>query len=362
MNNRYAGILSLFFLIFVLSCSNDDGDIYVIDNGAFGISPYKTNARATTDGINRAIGRAKSEGYYRVKLLPGDYLILCSGATGYDKGNGLIMPNNIVLDLTGVRLYVAPESGTAIRKLIRMDQVENVSILGGHLIGNKDEYKSPAYYAGSTGVEINCSRKITLQNVKMEKFTGSAIWIGYGFIAPNERRLNKNIRILDCDISDSWMQGISIIHASGVEIANNRIYNIGGVEPGCGIDIEPEADWTGSRPWKSWVEHVNIHHNRFKDTKAEGVCIVNYYSTDIEVADNVFENSAIIINREPKRIRLLRNQLIGRESYMVARSSEDVYMPLTGPNANKPQHLDRVLNCSKQTGYVKETDNFVKCD
>lgn len=366
-------ILSLMVLCLLISCSDDDDDktgsnkVYVVNNTAFGISSNRTNARQTTDGINKAIEQAKTEGYTNVRLTAGEYLIRCTGSDGYKDWNGLFMPNNITLDLTNVKLYVESNTST-ICKLIRIDQVENVTIKGGHLIGNKNEYASPAEkYSGSCAIDISCSRNITIDGTKMEQFTGSAIWIGYGFIAPNERRLNKNIKILNCDISESWMQGISIVHAADVEIAENKIYDIGGVEPGFGIDIEPEADWTGSHPWKSWVENVNIHHNEFKDIigyKGDkvGVCVVNNYSTDIEVADNTFENSAIIINRNPKRIRLVRNTLKGWESYMVARTSEDVYMPLEGPNKNNPQYPERVANCSTQTGFIKETDNYTKCD
>lgn len=357
------GYTFLFLLFLLISCSKDDNNkVYVINNVAFSISSNKSNARETTDGINNAIEQAKSEGYEHIKLTPGEYLIRCTGSSGYEDWNGIFMPNNITLDLTGVKLYI--ESNTAtICKLIRIDQVENVTIKGGHLIGNRKDYNSPAEkYSGSCAIDIAASRNITIDGTRMEQFTGSAMWIGYGFIAPNERRLNKNIKILNCEISDSWMQGISIVHASDVEIGNNKIYNIGGVEPGCGIDIEPEADWTGSHPWKSWVENVNIHHNEFKDTKAEGLCIVNDYSTDIEAADNVFDNSAIVINRNPKRIRLIRNTLKGWESYMVARTSQDVYMPLDGPNKNNMKYPERAINCSTQTGYIEETDNYTHCE
>lgn len=364
-------IIFIGLIIAFMACSKDspsdpnngnDKNVYVINNRNFGISSNKTNARKTTDGINQAITQAKEEGYTHIKLTPGKYLINCEGSDGYKDWNGLFMPNNITLDLTDVTLYV--ESTTVNTcKLIRIDQVENVTIKGGHLIGNKKDYKSPAEkYSGSTAIDISCSRNITIDGTIMEQFTGSAIWIGYGFIAPNERRLNKNIKILNCEIFDAWMQGISIIHAAEVEIAHNYIHDIGGVEPGCGIDIEPEADWTASRPWKSWVTDVSIHHNTFQDTRAEGLCIVNDYSTDIEAADNVFDNSAIIINRNPKRIRLIRNTLKGWESYMVARTSEDVYMPLTGSNKNNPEFKARVANCSTQTGFIKETDNYTYCD
>jgi len=357
----------LMLFLFIACSKDDDNNVYVINNTTFGISSDKSNARQTTDGINNAIEQAKVEGYTHVKLTPGEYLIRCTGPDGFQDWNGLFIPNNITLDLTDVKLYV--ESNNAQEsKLIRIYQVENVTIIGGHLIGDRSDYDDPnSKHSGSCGIDIVCSRNITIDGTKMEQFAGCAMYIGYGFIAPNERRLNKSIKILNCEISDSWMHGIGIIHASEVEIAHNNIYNIGGMESGFGIDIEPEANWTGSRPWKSWVENVNIHHNEFKDMMGfkgdnVGIGIVSDYSTDIEIADNTFDNSAIVFNRNPKRIRLMRNTLLGWESYMVARTSEDVYMPLEGPNANYPQYKERVLNCSKQTGYIKETDNYTQCD
>ena len=365
MKNCYILSIILFISFSIYSCSSSNDDegidkkVFVINNAEFGISSNKTNARATTDGINTAIERAKDEGYNIVKLPKGSYLICCTGATGYDTGNGIFMPNNITLDLTDVKLYVEPNN--TVSKLFRIDEVENVTIFGGHLIGDKDENGSGAN-SGGCAIEINCSRNITITDMKIEKFTGSALWIGYGFIAPNERRLNKNIKILNCEISNSRMQGISIIHAKDVEVAYCMIYDIGGLAPGCGIDIEPEADWTGSHPWKSWVEDVFIHHNEFKNTQGEGLCFVNDYTTDIEAADNTFDNSAIVINRNPKRIRLIRNTLKGWESYMVARTSEDVYMPLDGDNKNMIEFRERAVNCSTQTGYIKETNNYTKCE
>ena len=357
--------LTLLASLLLFSCSNDDSessDVFVINNSRFGISGNKSNARQTTDGINKAIEQAKDEGYRVIKLAKGEYLICSEGATGYDNGNGIFIPNNITLDLTEAKLYIEP--GTKdVHKLIRIDEVENVTIIGGHLIGNKDKYDNENNTKPSEcAIEINCSRNITIDGVKMENFRGSAIWVGYGFIAPNEKRLNKNIKIVNCDISHSSMQGISIIHARNVEIAYNKIYDIGGMAPGCGIDIEPETDWLDPlHPWKSWVEYVNIHHNEFKDTKGEGLCFVNYYTSDIEATDNTFDNSAIIISSDARRIRLMRNILRGWESYMVASTSEDVYMPIEGLNKNDIEFKERVLNCSTQTGYIKETDNYTKC-
>ncbi|MDR1918138.1 MAG: hypothetical protein LBQ65_00650, partial [Tannerellaceae bacterium] len=127
----------------------------------------------------------------------------------------------------------------------------------------------------------------------------------------------------------------------------------------CGIDIEP----SGESDWNELASYVNIHHNTIRHTLAEGLCIVNRWSTDIDASDNLFDDAGIVINRHPARIRLVRNTLNGWHSYMVALAgSIDVYMPLEGPNTNIMEFPVRAGNCSTQTGYIKETDNYTKCD
>ncbi|MDR2679415.1 MAG: hypothetical protein LBC47_01240, partial [Tannerella sp.] len=71
----------------IAGCSNPTGGdegVYVINNAEFGIPSDKTNARATTDGFNRAIEKARAEGYTTVRFAPGEYLVACiSDVTTY---------------------------------------------------------------------------------------------------------------------------------------------------------------------------------------------------------------------------------------------------------------------------------------
>ena len=65
----------LLALLFIVPCSKDTDAIsgvdrvYVISNAEFGIRADKTNAKATTVGINKAIEQAKAEGYNVVELV-----------------------------------------------------------------------------------------------------------------------------------------------------------------------------------------------------------------------------------------------------------------------------------------------------
>ncbi|MDR1938183.1 MAG: hypothetical protein LBQ73_06780, partial [Tannerellaceae bacterium] len=110
-------------LLFILSlpalagCSTSElingdsgiGDkVFVINNAEFGIRSDKTNARATTDGINRAIETAKEEGYNVVKFAPGDYLISCENPWWDLPRDGIFLCSKMTFDLGTARFFAEP--------------------------------------------------------------------------------------------------------------------------------------------------------------------------------------------------------------------------------------------------------------
>ena len=63
-----------------------------------------------------------------------------------------------------------------------------------------------------------------------------------GNLTPNENNCPKrtsNVTIKNNVIYDCRRQGISVISAKDTKILSNKIYNICGVDPGEGIDLEP---------------------------------------------------------------------------------------------------------------------------
>jgi hypothetical protein len=348
------------------------GKVYTVKNAEFGIRSDKTNAEATNIGINTAIRKAKEEGYDVVKFTKGDYLISADrigDGLGYANQAGIHVPSFITLDLTDATFHMKPNANTGYM-LFRLNMVEDVTIIGGHLMGDRREHDYTTIqhsHEFGYGVVINGSKNILIRDMTIEQMTGDAIAMGASHGGFDDRHRSRNVRISNCEMAHNRRQGISIGHAWYVEIDSNYIHDIGitedgikGTAPGCGIDIEP-----GGEPpvWNELASFVNIHHNTFRHTLEEGLCIVNGWTTDIEASDNLFDDSGIVINRHPARIRLVRNTLNGWHSYMVAlKETIDVYMPMEGPNKNVMEFPVRAGNCSTQTGFIKETDNYKKCD
>lgn len=381
-NKRFIFIqLSILLLFGSLSCvteivetgggsgGSEPEKVYVVNNAEFGIYSNKTNARSTNDGINAVIKKAKKEGYNVVKFTAGDYLLVADGSNyGYTNRGGIFIPSFMTLDLTDNVTFHLESNNQRNPAMIRIDGVTDVTIRGGRLIGDKDTHQYPTNgdIHGGKAIDMICSKNITIDGMKMENMLGCGIYMHFGSIMPNERRLVENIKILNCEISNCSLLGMGLIHARNVEIAYTKIFDIEGATSsgmGQGIDAEPESypDDKGI-PQYTLVDHIRIHHCEVRNTEGEGLCFVNSHTTDIEIADNYLDNASIIMNRYPARIRLVRNTLMGWRSYMVARTSYDVYMPMEGPDKNNMEFPVRAANCSTMTGHITETDNYTKCN
>ncbi|MDR1380245.1 MAG: hypothetical protein LBJ47_02075, partial [Tannerella sp.] len=130
MGNYHAFLLKIacFLLPLALAgCSGEVSDdrVFVIGKAEFGIRADKTNARATTDGINRAIEKARGEGYETVRFMPGDYLIACVSPTAYYPADGIFLYSNMTFDLGEARFHVEPNDSWSYG-VFQLERLENV--------------------------------------------------------------------------------------------------------------------------------------------------------------------------------------------------------------------------------------------
>lgn len=354
---RYLLYIFLFLLLFgCTSTSVEQGpeeetekepvsDVFTIDNKQFNISANKTNARATTDSINAAIRKAKSEGFEKIKLTKGEYLISSNrnDRWGYPK-DGIFVPSNTILDLTDATLILEPNDNE-IYNMIIVEQAQNVTITGGHLIGDRETH---TYGTGSHewgfGVRIICSQNITIKEMTIEGMTGDAIILSlYGSITGNEENACRKVIISGCKLHNCRRQGISVIHASDVEIANNTIHNIHGTDPQFGIDIEPEVDYG------CFARNISIHNNHISD------CVggISFHGgTDMEAYGNTIEGICLIAVYA-QRVDIYNNTITSPGYISAGKGSDkrpcrDICIPTMGERRN---NCNTIVNRSIQTGH-----------
>lgn len=353
MKRHFSKFLMIICLL-AYSCTKDDDQstdigivpekVYVIDNKAFGIRADKTEAKTTTDGINKAIEQAKSERYNTVKLIAGDYLIYCVNESDWYATDGIFVPTNMTLDLGEARLYVEPNNAPHYA-LIQIDHAENATVRGGHIIGDRASHANKNHTAGY-GIQVIASRNVKIENVKIESVTGSGIiFTMYSYMLFHGKFPSKNVKVTGCDISDCGKHGIYAIQNKGLEISNNNIYNITGGADQYAIDINPNP------ASKSVMEDVRICNNRFENCK-NGMRL--WSGNDIEIYENHFEDLSIF-GIHCQRVQIYKNTFTDRGSIYVSASSEG------GPSEDYciPTEGDMKNMCSnKITDYSTKTQNF----
>lgn len=145
---------------------------YVINLELWGIYNNGLEPLATTNGINNALHWASEKGYSRCKLPKGQYTI--------DKDSSVNMVSNMTLDLYGC-LLKKESNGNQKYFIINIENKENVLISGGIIEGDRyshDYTTTPGTHEWGTGINIDYSKNIRIENVEIRETTGYGIFIG----------------------------------------------------------------------------------------------------------------------------------------------------------------------------------------
>ena len=359
-------ILHLLLVQFALlaGCTKDDGTvderIFVIDNATFGISANHTNARATTDGINAAIEKARDEGYNVVRFTPGEYLITCVSPLGDYPKDGIFLYSRMTFDLGEAKFYVEPNDapGSAV---FQLERLENVTIIGGEVIGDKHEHNynvaglQLAQHQYGAGINIYSCENILIRDMKIRSVVGSGIFVlSYSYIHMHYMYPSDNIRITNCEFDDCGLRGVTISHVLNVEVDHCRFTNVSNyinylvthTWNVCGIRVTRNPDDT-------LAQYINIHDNYFAD--CGGAINVNN-SDDVEICDNHSENGHIIVSL-CNRTKVYRNTIVTGSIDPLGdgggRFNHDLCIPTDGPNKNDAKVLSPYVSINSP-GFVCE--------
>ncbi|MDR2497932.1 MAG: right-handed parallel beta-helix repeat-containing protein [Tannerellaceae bacterium] len=309
-------ICALCCLLSALSCSfniteeeANDPSVYVIDLAAFDIpnsGNYKDRevAIATTRGINNALNYAKENGYSTVKFPNRQYAII-SEWQGWGWVDiplhdlkGIVVPSDINLELGEAVFRLLPNNQVTY-SLFYIFEVDNITINGGHLIGDRYEHDyslsetlGSATHEWGFGFNIAHSKNVTIKGSKVEQMSGDAVIINSYLL--DGVKPNDNVQISNCELYDCRRQGISLIAGNNSELSYNHIYGIkNGTLPMWGIDIEVEA------AYGCVGNYTRIHHNLIEDV--EGGAIVCHTGDYIDVYENtVYSSIATVFSRHVK--------------------------------------------------------------
>ena len=223
----------------------DDGMAYRFDNTTgvlaetLGYDVTKAGAvpndgQDDTVAINTALSTLSSHNTNTLYIPAGTYQIDAVYLPGHSYG---ITPQSgqTIRMADGAVLEEIPGSDDTEAAIIRIRGVNNVTISGGKIVGDRSSHSDA--YDGGTGIEIGGSSDITLDGVTITDCYGDGIYL----INRNGSGAS-NVTIKNCTVSNSCRNNISVVAASNVTIDNCTLQNAHGLMPETGIDIEPNSD------------------------------------------------------------------------------------------------------------------------
>lgn len=168
---------------------------YVIELDKFKISNDNTNAKDTTEGINKALEYAKNEGYKTVKLPDGHYsidtsvvspIVLSDGENEWTHNRqGIVMQSDMELVMTGVVLEMIP-TDDPYYSIFTISNCNNSKVIGGTILGDRydhnygmtinrigDELESGAF-DDNTGLPIDDDTKVRTKDF-IDNFNGNKL-------------------------------------------------------------------------------------------------------------------------------------------------------------------------------------------
>lgn len=164
---------------------------------------------------------------HREVVLPNKKLVISS--------KGLCIPSNTVIIFDEHSVLEMEGNNLEAYELIRIHNVENVTIINAVLVGDRNSHVGIEGEWGH-GVSIKGSTNITIDNFDIKNFFGDGIYIGRG----NDGS-SSSIQLLNGVVDFNRRNGISITSVDGLVIDFVVASNTFGTEPNFGLDIEPNS-------------------------------------------------------------------------------------------------------------------------
>lgn len=249
----------------------NQGGEYIIELGRWGIANNGTQPVKTTDQLQAAIDWASEQGFSKVTIPSGHYLLGKDATFNYQAG--IELPSNIELNLGNDTVLEMGTNNKWNYCVIAVNGQTDVVIRGGTIKGDRDTHIfTPRPNDGKTAHDEghaiclqNGTKRVLVENTHIHRVTGDGLLLVEQI---------EDVTIRNNEIHHNRRQGISIVGGKRIAILNNEIHHIRGTAPQFGVDIEG----AGRLDRDILIVKNNFHHNRGGDvvnTSGKNVFIVN---------------------------------------------------------------------------------------
>jgi len=228
-----------------------------------------------TDAIQRAVNEAYlKQGY--VFIPEGTYLI--------DALKSINLKSNSTIIMTPKTVLKAIPNSSKSYAVLNITNIENVSIIGGIIYGERLEHTGTDGQWGM-GIRIIGSNNIFIRFTRSNNCWGDGFYIGGNYV----QNYSQDIQLIDVSADNNRRQGISLISGRNIHIVRANLTNTHGHRPQAGLDIEPNTP-------DQIIENVNVvdlstSNNTFGLLVSLGKLDTNSKAVGISIQNHKDENS-----------------------------------------------------------------------
>ncbi|MEB0014189.1 right-handed parallel beta-helix repeat-containing protein [Glaciimonas sp. Gout2] len=158
---------------------------------------------------------------------------------------GIQLKSNITLRMSRNAVLRALPNREAHYSIINIIGASNVNLIGGILIGDRDEHLGAVGEWGM-GITLRGVTNVTINGTIVKSAWGDGFYISGA---------SKNVKFCSVIADNNRRQGMSIISVDGMVVRDSIFKNTGGAAPQAGLDLEPNE--------KDTVTNVEILNSQF---------------------------------------------------------------------------------------------------
>ncbi|RDZ27428.1 hypothetical protein DX914_14460 [Lysobacter silvisoli] len=182
----------------------------------------------------------------------GDYVI--------DPVRKLYLRSKMHLQLADGARLLAKRNDAERAYVLMVYKVSDVEISGGRIVGDRDNHLGTSGEWGH-GIMVRGASRVTIRDIHLSKCWGDGISVGGAIVTNQPTVPSQGVVIANVVSTGNRRQGLSIGRSSEVKVYDSEFSYNTGIAPGCGIDIEPDANDLGTTTTVH-VENCLIHRNQ----------------------------------------------------------------------------------------------------
>lgn len=203
----------------------------VLDHGVYGDGDHDD-----TTAFQAVIDALPADGG-TVYVPAGNYII--------DPTRNLRLRSKMHLQLADGAKLLAKRNSADRAYVLMAYKVSDVEISGGQIVGDRDNHLGTTGEWGH-GIMVRGSSRVTIRDIRISRCWGDGISVGGAIVTGLPTVVSQGVVIANVVSTGNRRQGLSIGRSSEVKVYDSEFSDNVGIAPGCGIDVEPDANDLGT--------------------------------------------------------------------------------------------------------------------